>query len=166
MSIPITYKVDPGTMLGVIRDLRGMLTGVNAKWRRRAYEGATEEYALFSIRRFIRLSQGGGAWPPLKAATVRAKHGDRRINRDTDRLMRSLQRGLPGNVFAVDASGATYGTLVFYGPFVHARRKILVRPDVPTRLRMQGRALQAVDSAKNEAIAKARIAGRSTRPAA
>lgn len=170
MSVKVRFKFDASACLGYFAEVRQQHADPATPGLKPGFLGAGRVYLFSILRRFLRFSQGNGDWRRLKPATVRQKGGDRRILRRTDRLMRSLQPGNPGNVLVVDKRGATFGTLVPYAPYHNLgvpgrlpKRQIFVRPDQPTRIAMLGEVRRAQDAILTQAAFKA---VKSRRPAA
>lgn len=66
-------------------------------------------------------SRGDGYWRPLKASTVRRRHGSAVLMNRTGRLYRSLTSRAPGSVVDITSDSLVIGTSVSYaGP--HQRR--------------------------------------------
>lgn len=118
-------------------------------------------YRAYIRQRFLRLSRGGGEWPPLKQSTIKARRkgkgdGSPAILRDTGALMASLQPSLgtggliqqtprPLGFTAFLGGGGTYKsgpTLTQVATWQHEgagrlpARPILVQPDATTIDRM------------------------------
>lgn len=90
-------------------------------------------YRAFLQRRFAAFSKGGGNWPPLKPATIRARKGKGQnvaILRDTGTLFRALNPVFGGNPGAVE-SIHDWGVEVGYGGgAVHPSTKTTTIADI------------------------------------
>ncbi len=68
-------------------------------------------YFAFLRTRYRRFSRGGGDWPKLKPATIKARRGGGRVSIlfDTGTIFRALQPGMPGNLFVRTKRGVRCG---------------------------------------------------------
>jgi len=127
---------------------------------RRAFRVVAQMYRSFLKRRFVRLSKGGGEWPPLKTPRKIGAIEYARVLWDTGVLIGALDptfANLPGQLEADLRDGIRVG---FGGPGRHPKglatiadiagfhqvgagdlpiRRIIVDPDISTHLQIRTR---------------------------
>lgn len=149
--------------------LRTVAAKLRAEPFKELFESWGDAYAQFIQKRFDRLSRGGGEWPPLKPATIRAKRragfgGTARLILVMTRfLRRHLDPWLSRTSFKVTPNGVNVAfgksarhprahvpvsTLALWHHEGAGRlpvRKIIVNADMATINKMKALGLRAID---------------------